>query len=228
MADAKFQKMGRSPAAFADYKYSGTWHPRHDKYTPDASLSSSAVIVESDEDLVARMRRGDEQAFTALYTRRRPDIHRFVRHLTGSRTMAEEITQEVFLAMIRQVDRFNRDRGTVIAYLYAIARRLTDRALREERRSVPLVAPELIAAVNHTDSDEAIRRAQMVNAVKRLMMALPLRYRETLVLCDMQGLDYETAAQRLDCPIGTVRSRLHRARTLLLQRLRAAGLVDLR
>jgi len=172
------------------------------------------------------MRRGDQRAFTELYRRRQPGIHRFVWHMAGSRAVADDVTQEVFLAMIRQLDAFDPQRGTVVAYLYAIARRQTSRALRDQHVAVPLEdAPASCISTNDEHPLERLSHEERLRTVRRWLVTLPAHYREALVLCDVQGVDYAAAARSLGCPIGTVRSRLHRARALLLKRLRAVGVV---
>ena len=128
-------------------------------------------LPETDDELLIRMRSGDEQAFVALYRGRQAAIYRFALHMSGSATVAEDVAQEVFLALIREECGFDPQRGTLSGYLFGI------------------------------------------------VLALPRRYREVVVLCDLEEVDYGEAAFVLGCPIGTVRSRLHRARALLLEKL---------
>jgi RNA polymerase sigma-70 factor (ECF subfamily) len=177
---------------------------------------------ETDEDLFIRIHSGDEQAFVSLYRKRQAGIFRFALHMSGSESVAEDVTQDVFLAVIRECG-YDPHRGTLSGYLYGIARKLVLRHL-EKGRTDPLleseldgaelpevaVAPDPLAEMTHREGIEALRRA---------VMALPRRYREVVVLCDLEEVDYAEAAQVLGCPIGTVRSRLHRARGLLLEKL---------
>ena len=177
----------------------------------------------TDDELLVQMRSGDEQAFVTLYRRRQAAIYRFALHMSGSSTVAEDITQEVFLALIREECGFDPNRGTLSGYLFGIARKLVLRHLERGRADVPLESdgdesswPELavnddpLADLTHREGLEALRQA---------VMALPRRYREVVVLCDLEEVDYADAAVVLGCPIGTVRSRLHRARALLLEKL---------
>ena len=180
--------------------------------------------AESDDELLLRIRGGDEQAFLGLYRRRHAALYRFALHMSGSVPLAEDITQEVFLALLREDCGYDAQRGTLSGYLYGIARKLILRHLERGRFDVALdgepeegAPPELsvdddpIVDLTHREGIEALRRA---------VQALPRRYREVVVLCDLEEVDYSDAAIALGCPIGTVRSRLHRARALLLEKLK--------
>jgi len=178
---------------------------------------------ESDEDLLMRIRSGDEEAFLWLYRRRQGAIYRFTLHMSGSATVAEDITQEVFLALLREECGYDPDRGTLSGYLFGIARKLVLRHLERGRADVQLeaggedsVLPELAIA---QDPLEHLTQHERIEALRRAVVTLPRRYREVVVLCDLEEVDYADAAVVLGCPIGTVRSRLHRARALLLEKL---------
>src|SRR3954454_9976174 len=178
---------------------------------------------ETDEELLIRIHSGDEQAFVSLYRRRQGAIFRYVLHMSGSETTAEDITQEVFLAVIRDMSGFDPDRGGLSGYLFGIARKLVLRHLERGRLDVALesgfdetVLPEL--AVDDDPLVDLTHR-EGLDALRRAVLALPRRYREVVVLCDLEEMDYADAAVVLGCPIGTVRSRLHRARALLLEKL---------
>lgn len=179
--------------------------------------------TETDDELLMRMRSGDEPAFVTLYRRRQAAIYRFALHMSGSVTAAEDITQEVFLALIRDECGFDPERGTLSGYLFGIARKLVLRYLERGRSDVALDVegessawPEL--AVNDDPLVDLTHR-EGIEALRRAVSALPRRYREVVVLCDLEEVDYADAASILGCPIGTVRSRLHRARALLLEKL---------
>jgi RNA polymerase sigma-70 factor (ECF subfamily) len=183
----------------------------------------TASIADTDQDLLVRLRNGDEQAFVTLYRRRQGAIFRFALHMSGSAATAEDITQEVFLALLRQECGFDPARGTLSGYLFGIARKLVLRQLERGRADVPLeseaddaAVPEL--AVNQ-DVLGALTHREGIDALRRAVLTLPRRYREVVVLCDLEEIDYAEAAVVLGCPIGTVRSRLHRARGLLLEKL---------
>ena len=179
--------------------------------------------AQTDDELLFRLRNGDEQAFAALYRRRQGAIYRFALHMSGSPAAAEDIAQEVFLALLREECGYDRERGTLSGYLFGIARKLVLRNLERGRADVPLepegdeVAPRELAVVD--DPLAGLTRHEAIDALRRAVQALPRRYREVVVLCDLEELDYAEAAVVLGCLIGTVRSRMHRARALLLEKL---------
>ncbi len=175
----------------------------------------------TDEELLIRLRRGDEAAFLALYRKKQGSLYRFALQMSGSPVTAEDITQEVFLALLRGECGFNPERGTLSGYLFGIARKLALRQMERGRADVALetdseesTLPEL--AVNDDPLADLTHR-EGIEALRRAVTALPRRYREVVALCDLEELDYADAAAALGCPIGTVRSRLHRARALLLE-----------
>jgi RNA polymerase sigma-70 factor (ECF subfamily) len=185
--------------------------------------SIAGMATETDDELLQRMRGGDEQAFVFLYRSLQGPIYRFVLNITGSPGVAEDVTQEVFLALIRKNCGFDAGRGTLSAYLFGIARKLVLRHLERSRTMVEQEIqtdewgyPELAVTADpmvdllHSEGLEVLRRA---------VFSLPKRYREVVVLCDLEEMDYTQAASALGCPVGTVRSRLHRARALLLEKL---------
>lgn len=178
---------------------------------------------ESDENLVVALRSGKEEAFVALYGRRRGAIYRFSLHMTGSATLAEDITQEVFLTLIGDRCGYDPQRGTLAGYLFGIARKLVLRHLSRNRALGDAEANDRKTLANFgacADPMVDLMRQEGIEELRRAVLALPKRYREVVVLCDLEEVDYLEAARLLNCPIGTVRSRLHRARALLLEKLR--------
>jgi RNA polymerase sigma-70 factor (ECF subfamily) len=179
--------------------------------------------LETDDELLLRIQSGDEQAFVELYRRRQAALYRFALHMSGSMPVAEDVTQEVFLALLREGCGFDPERGTLSGYLYGIARKLVLRHLERGRSDVALEtdgddsALAELAVIDDPMVD--LTRREGIDALRRAVQALPRRYREVVVLCDLEEVDYADAAVALGCPIGTVRSRLHRARGLLLDKL---------
>jgi len=181
-----------------------------------------------DGDLLRLLKAGNEEAFLALYRRRQGGIYRFALHMSGDPDAAEEVTQEVFLALIRNPGQYEPERGSVVAFLYGVARNHVLRQLERERRYLPLTEDSADESegvwgapfVGPEDPLADLARAETIERVRQGVLALPPAYREVVVLCDLQELDYAEVARALACPVGTVRSRLHRARTLLMQKLR--------
>jgi RNA polymerase sigma-70 factor (ECF subfamily) len=177
-----------------------------------------------DDALLARLATGDEAAFTALFRRRQGDVYRVALLITGSPAAAEDVTQDVFLAVMRDAGRYEPGRSSVKAWLCGIARNHARRRLERDGRNVPLAEDddsETPAVAVHPDPVGDLANTQRVDALRRAIMNLPLRYREVVVLCDLEEISYADAAEALDCAVGTVRSRLHRARALLAAKMRA-------
>jgi RNA polymerase sigma-70 factor, ECF subfamily len=200
----------------------------------------------TDDGLLGRMIAGDEDAFTLLYRRRHPSIYRFALHMSGSPAIAEDVTQEVFMTLIRDPKRFDPARGTLGGFLFGVARNFLRKRWEQDRRLVAFDgdANEIGEPAAHRDvfaggaarngqhangngwgaaagSDEFAMR-ETIQRVRHAVATLPENYREIVVLCDLEEMSYEEAASALGCPVGTVRSRLHRARAILLEKLRDA------
>lgn len=177
----------------------------------------------SDEDLVRRVAAGDIAAFAALFHRRRREVYRFALHMSGAAAVADDVTQEVFLVVMRDAGRYEPERASVSAWLCGIARNYVRRRLHEDRALVPFEGPgedsEEHPAEAAPDALSELLKAERLEALRRAVAVLPLRYREVVVLCDLQGMAYAGAAAALECAVGTVRSRLHRGRALLAAKL---------
>ena len=165
----------------------------------------------ADVRLLAEIVAGVEQSFVELYRRRHNDVYRFVFAMAKSRSFAQDVTQEVFLNVLENAARFDSAKGTVRAWLFGCARHVTLDRLRLERRWTD----DMPADVGTLDSDERLLADQRVERLHAAIARLPVEYREALVLFELQELTYAETATVLDCPIGTVRSRLHRGRVLL-------------
>ena len=182
-----------------------------------------------DIDLMRRTAAGDRDAFASLYRMHHATVYRFARLMTGSTTTAEDIVQEVFLALMRHASRYDPARASLTTYLYGSARHHTRRRLLRDRFLVRLEdqADLCLPAASATAAEDLIRQRD-VQHVRRAIVRLPARYREVIVLCDLQDVSYADAAHALGCAIGTVRSRLHRARHLLADKLlRGLACVDM-
>jgi RNA polymerase sigma-70 factor (ECF subfamily) len=174
----------------------------------------------ADEALVARLRQGDHVAFSLLYRRRQGSIYRFAFHMTGDLVVAEDVTQEVFLALLTGRALFDPSRGSLGAFLFGVARHQVLKRLGRQR--------EVLVEDDCAADDDLLRdmvRQETVERVRKAVLSLPASYREAVVLCDLEESSYEEAALALDCPVGTVRSRLNRGRAMLAQKLRSKAAV---
>ena len=128
------------------------------------------------------------------------------------------------MAVIRDADRFDPERCSPLAYFYGIARNLTLRCLERDRLYVPMAGEQdeegsQLATPEDTLGD--LTRGETIESVRQAVLALPANFREVVVLCDLHEMKYEDAARVLGCAVGTVRSRLHRARGMLLEKWKA-------
>jgi RNA polymerase sigma-70 factor, ECF subfamily len=184
-------------------------------------------MTPSDLDLLRLMMTGDEDAFTMLYRRRQGGVYRFALQMSGSQTVAEDVTQEVFIVLMREAGRFDPDKGSLAAYLYGIARNHVLRRFDQDRLFVQFAdSPEEtegtgLAMIAEGDPLGDLTRNEAIQELRQSILVLPAHYREALVLCELHEMSYVEAAGVIGCAVGTVRSRLHRARALLVERLRA-------
>ena len=179
----------------------------------------------SDNELLQQMRAGDENAFASLYRRRHAGVYRFALQMSGSQALAEDVTQEVFMVLIRGTDLFDPARGSLSSFLFGVARNQTLRRLHRDRFFVPLDTGNDENESVHTSLSkplDELARTETIESVRKAVLSLPERYREVVVLCELEEMSYAETAAALGCAIGTVRSRLHRARLMLTDKLRPA------
>jgi RNA polymerase sigma-70 factor, ECF subfamily len=169
----------------------------------------------SDIELLQLSKKGHEDAFVTLYRRHQGSVFRFAYHMSGSRDCAEEVTQEVFLALMSDLT-YRGDRGPLQGYLIGMARNQVRRQLQQSRRWLldERIGKEDYSFIEGLDKEEEIA------LLRQAILRLPTNYREVIVLCDLENIHYARAARQLGCAVGTVRSRLHRARAILRARLR--------
>lgn len=182
-----------------------------------------------DELLLERLAAGDEEAFRALYRRHHGPLYRFALHMTGRNEAAEEVVQETFMVLIRGSGKFDPGRGELAGFLFGIARNHVRRFLDADGRyqGLPDEGPDALAGhgpvplqPDAPDPTARLIQSETVAQVRRAVLSLPERYREVVTLCDLEEMEYERAASILNCPVGTVRSRLNRAREMLAEKLR--------
>ena len=188
---------------------------------------TETICQDSDEELLLRMANGDEESFVTLYRRRQAAVYRFALQMSGSPSVAEDVTQEVFMALIKDCSGYSAEKGKLAGYLYGIARNHVLRRLERERFTVPIETGtdddmDVISPVDNTsDPLSVLTRNETVENVRSAVLALPAHYREVVVLCELHEMSYVETAAALNCAVGTVRSRLHRARAMLVEKLGA-------
>jgi RNA polymerase sigma-70 factor (ECF subfamily) len=168
----------------------------------------------AEADLVREARQGGEQAFLAIYHRHRSPVFQFAWRLTGSRTAAEDVTQECFLALVRGAT-FDGNRGGLRTYLFGVARNLVLRRLRISERE----AEEAADATAPVDVLGDLLEAERSELVAGAMAQLPILQREAIILFTFEELSLEEIAKITGVDAGAVKSRLHRARESLRKAL---------
>jgi RNA polymerase sigma-70 factor, ECF subfamily len=197
----------------------GPWQPR--RLVPpdernDAGGSGGSKLDEPDPEVVESARRGDLGAFEQLVRRYQGDVWRLAFHLVHDDGMADDVTQDAFVRAFRFLRRY-RAEAKFSTWLFTIARNCAmDELRRATRRRRTRHRAEVEADALAADQSISIE-------VKEAVAALPLDLREPVVLIDMLGLPYREVARMLSVPEGTVKSRVHRAREVLVERLSPRG-----
>lgn len=196
-----------------------------------------------DIELLRWLAAGDESAFVSFYRRYQAPLYRFALHMTGKPETAADVVQETFLALMRDACRFDVARGTPAAFIFGIARNHIHRVFEKESRFVPLADLDAAARAGNGNGNgngnsnghgvhgsarlvefdpaaSALEENDAAHQLRAAILTLPEHYREVVTLCDLEGRTYDETAALLDCPVGTVRSRLNRARNVLMQKLR--------
>jgi RNA polymerase sigma-70 factor (ECF subfamily) len=192
----------------------------------DAVSGETRIAPQDRDDLLLRhAAKGDEEAFALLYRRHQGALYRFALRMTGSTWGAEEIVQDVFMTLIRAPKKYDPERGSVGALLFGIARNRVMKHLERRPREVPLeeknedgTGAGIVLQDSFTPAMWVEKRERM-HHVRAAVLDLPAEFREAVVMCELEEMSYEEAAQMTGCPIGTIRSRLHRGRALLLAKL---------
>jgi RNA polymerase sigma factor (sigma-70 family) len=182
-----------------------------------------------DAECMARLAAGDSTALRLLYERHGRALLRFSAAMCRSRQAAEDMVHDTFVALLREPVRFDPAQGTVYGYLCGVLRHRVSRLYRQEKRWVPMDTDDdsLEPAGDLPSPVDTIARSEITAVFRRALLELPLPHREIIAHCDLEELPYATVATILGVPVGTVRSRLHRARALLTIRLASLEVVDL-
>ncbi|HKF21899.1 MAG TPA: RNA polymerase sigma factor, partial [Candidatus Angelobacter sp.] len=181
-----------------------------------------AERLSDDQELLRQLAKGNEDAFRTLYERYQGRIYRFALHMSGNPATGEETTQEVFLALMGKPKAYDPAKGSLAGYLFGMARNITRRAMRETADDISLdeeTERDEFAVAGDLDVLEELTNGELLSALRQAVLTLPEPYREAVVLCDLEELSYQEAAELLECAPGTVASRLNRARSILKKKL---------
>lgn len=175
---------------------------------------------ESDAELHRAALAGSTEAMAALYRRHGGLIYRFTLRMSCDTAVAEEITQEVFLALLSRPERFDSEKAALSTWLCGIARRQLWKHYEKIGRQSLIEDEELSEPIaEEGDPMGLLLRNEAVTAVHSALDTLPAELREVIVLCALEEMSYEQAAQVMAVPVGTVRSRLHRAKVRMARTL---------
>lgn len=196
----------------------------------DANPTMAPRDMQPELILLSRLRRGDEEAFVQLYRRHKDAIHRFALLRTGSAESAADVTQETFLHLMTRPEQYDPARGSIGAWLCGVARNL---ARRETGGREDATDPEAFcgesdspaALVDGRSPMERLLADETAEQVREALAAVAPHYRDVLILCELSELSYAETAQVCGIDIGTVRSRLSRARAQFADRLSRLGLL---
>jgi len=205
---------------------------------PEKWEENASRSVMDDEECVQlewclrRVQQGDTDAYERFYLKTKDRIFNFIYRTIGDYHASEELTQEVFVKAYRNISRYEA-RQKPLAWIYTIARNLCKNwfRARQVRRLLSLDAPagssespsslgDLIPGKG-PGPDRLVRANEEHALLQGFIRSLPSPYRDVVVLCELQGCDYRTAAQVLKISVGTVGSRLARARLKIASHLKA-------
>ena len=167
-------------------------------------------------DVIRRVLDGDTESFRRLVDRYAGPVLRMIRNITGDRHMCEDIAQEVFLAAYTKLGTFNPDRSLFSTWLFTIAR---NKSVNAARRKKPLYLAEVPERIEGRSPEDAAAGDELLAALDAALLALPVNQRTAFVLAEFEQLPYETVAQIEGVRVGTIKSRINRARNKLKEAL---------
>jgi RNA polymerase sigma-70 factor (ECF subfamily) len=182
-------------------------------------------VIKADEELIAESLAGQTESFGQLVLRHQDRLCNSLAAMLGSVEDARDVSQEAFINAFEKLATF-RGSCAFYSWLFRIALNSSINQFRKQRATVSIEAARENAGVEPTDSHPeahpafALERSERQSLVQAALAELPAEYRTVLVLKEMEDLKYEEIAAILECPIGTVRSRIHRARGELRTKLR--------
>lgn len=174
------------------------------------------------EEWIARLRAGDAAAFEELVRTHTPSVYKIAYSIMGNEHDAQDAVQEAFIKIYRALPHFRGD-SAITTWMYRITVNVCKDTLRSMGRFRAIHADDEAVFLEIPDSaltpEETLLSKESQKAVRAAIALLPTDYQLVITLCELEELPYVDAARILDCPLGTVKSRLSRARNLLLQKL---------
>lgn len=172
-----------------------------------------------DADLVRRYLEGDVEAFGTLVERHERRVYNLALRMTGREEDARDATQEAFLSALRKLQTF-RGEAAFTTWMHRVTVNACYDLLRKRQRA-PLLRERVEDEGSRPEpaSPDHADEIDLSIDVRAALLQVPLDFRAVLILCDVQDLSYEEAAQALGVPVGTVKSRLHRGRVALARAL---------
>ena len=168
----------------------------------------------SEDQIIASVLAGQTNEFRLLVDQYRQPVFRFARNLIGDEHDAEDITQDVFLAAFDHLNSYNANRAPLRTWLFTITR---NRCVNYLKRKRPLVDGNVVANVQTAANNDASARNEFWSRLDEALNALPIEQKSAFVLAEIEGLPYADIARIEQTTLGTVKSRINRAK----QRLRA-------
>lgn len=188
----------------------------------------SLLAEDTDKELVKRVQKGDQAAFDLLFARYQSKVQNIISRYVRDSEEVKDVAQEAFIKAYRALPRFRGD-SQFYTWLYRIAINTAKNHLVARSRRPPSADVDAELADHRDDADalrdletpdRALSRDQLEKVIRRALSDLPDDLRSALTLREFDGLSYEQIAQVLECPVGTVRSRIFRAREFIDQRMR--------
>ncbi len=172
----------------------------------------------TDDELIDQVRAGDLRSFEELIDRYRNQVFNFVYRILGSRDEAEDILQDAFMKVYQHLPRYKKQ-SKFSSYLFTIAHNLSMNRVNYRKRSQmkldTLAQSDREMSVTDRTPDAQLRENEIAIVVHRAIEKLPPKYRAALVLSEFEGFSYKQISDVLNCSVGTVKSRIFRARDLL-------------
>lgn len=207
--------------------------PTPDLTNPTGVVAAVSTLVDVDAELVSRVQHGDQKAFEMLVIKYRRRIERLIARMVRDTDLVEDIAQETFIRAYRALPKFRGD-SAFYTWLYRIAVNTAKKALMQLKRN-PLVSENSFGGGGEDDDETSrveneltdgetpesvLASRQIARTVNEAIEALSEDLRQAITLREIEGLSYEEISEMMNCPIGTVRSRIFRAREAIAQRLR--------